>query len=66
MLHDRWRGLKKSGGRSSTKQEENEQRFSIEMKNLFNVAHAVALCIIKIQERQVFSPGTVQPGIMIH
>jgi hypothetical protein len=61
-LHDRWRGLKKSEGRRSTKQEENEQRFSIEMKNLFDVAHADALCMITIQEDRDFLLAQREPG----
>lgn len=61
-LYDRWQRLKKSKGRRSTKQEENEQRFSIEMKNLFDVAHADAICMIKIQEDRDFLLAQREPG----
>lgn len=60
-LHDRWRGLKKGKGRRSSKQEENEQLFSNDMMNLFDVAHADALNMIKIQEDKDFLIAQREP-----
>ncbi|GBN97250.1 hypothetical protein AVEN_71305-1, partial [Araneus ventricosus] len=49
-MYNHWRNLQKSACRRSETQEENERNFTSDLNNLFDIAHANALEIIKIEE----------------
>ncbi|GBM12833.1 hypothetical protein AVEN_247602-1 [Araneus ventricosus] len=49
-MYNNWRNLQKSACRRSETQEENERNFISDLNNLFDIAHANALEIIKIEE----------------
>ncbi|GBO15088.1 hypothetical protein AVEN_63368-1 [Araneus ventricosus] len=60
-MYNHWRNLQKSTCRRSEKQEENERNFISDLNNLFHIAHANALEIIKIEDRKL-SLGQREPG----
>ncbi|GBN47962.1 hypothetical protein AVEN_62951-1 [Araneus ventricosus] len=49
-MYNHWRNLQKSACRMSETQEENERNFISDLNYLFDIAHANALEIIKIEE----------------
>ena len=52
--HQIWQGLKKAASRRTEKQQNNEDNFTSVLDDLFDVAHADALQIIKIAEDREF------------
>ena len=52
--HQIWQGLKKAASRGTEKQQNNEDNFTSVLDDLFDVAHADALQIIKIAEDREF------------
>ncbi|GBM25747.1 hypothetical protein AVEN_242012-1 [Araneus ventricosus] len=50
-MYNHWHNLQKSACRRSETQEENERNFISDLNNLFDIAHANALEIIKIEDR---------------
>jgi len=52
--HLKWQGLKKAATRRTEKQKQNEDLFTSVLDDLFDVAHADALVIIKIPEDREF------------
>ncbi|GBN10564.1 hypothetical protein AVEN_102257-1 [Araneus ventricosus] len=61
-MYNHWRNLQKSTCRRSEKQEENERNFISDLNNLFDIAHANALEIIKIEEDRKLSLSQREPG----
>ena len=57
QLFQRWRPLKKNKGCAAKRQQDHEVVFREDMKNLFDVAHADALKIMKTQEDNVNQVG---------
>ncbi|GBM93677.1 hypothetical protein AVEN_238122-1 [Araneus ventricosus] len=53
-MYNHWRNLQKSACRRLETQEENERNFTSDLNNLFDIAHANALEIIKIEEDRKF------------
>ncbi|GBN70236.1 hypothetical protein AVEN_192352-1 [Araneus ventricosus] len=62
MMYNHWRNLQKSACRRSETQEENERNFISDSNNLFDIAHANALEIIKIEEDRKFLLSQRLPG----
>jgi hypothetical protein len=62
QLFNKWAGLKKNSKRDTDKQRENEAEFAQDLDNLFDIAHADALDLIKIQEDKEFLIAQRQPG----
>ncbi|GBM85082.1 hypothetical protein AVEN_248813-1 [Araneus ventricosus] len=61
-MYNYWRNLQKSACRRSETQEENERNFISDLNNLFDIAHATALEIIKIEEDRKFLLSQREPG----
>ncbi|GBO29689.1 hypothetical protein AVEN_262775-1 [Araneus ventricosus] len=61
-MNNYWRNLQKSACRRSETQEENERNFISDLNNLFDIAHANALEIIKIVEDRKFLLSQREPG----
>ncbi|GBM08874.1 hypothetical protein AVEN_57426-1 [Araneus ventricosus] len=61
-MYNHWRNLQKSACRRSETQEENERNFISDLNNLFDIAHANALEIIKIEENRKFLLSQGEPG----
>ncbi|GBN77624.1 hypothetical protein AVEN_151302-1 [Araneus ventricosus] len=61
-IYNHWRNLQKSACRRSETQEENERNFTSDINNLFDIAHANALEIIKIEEDRKFLLSQREPG----
>ncbi|GBM39966.1 hypothetical protein AVEN_142092-1 [Araneus ventricosus] len=61
-MYNHWRNLQKSACRRSETQEENERNFISDLNNLFDIAHANALEIIKIEENRNFLLSQGEPG----
>ncbi|GBN60140.1 hypothetical protein AVEN_271545-1 [Araneus ventricosus] len=61
-MYNYWRNLQKSAYRRSETQEENERNFISDLNNLFDIAHANALEIIKIEEDRKFLLSQREPG----
>lgn len=53
-LYKEWRNLQKHCKRKTLKQEQNERNFKDKLENLFDIAHANALDLIKIEEDKQF------------
>jgi hypothetical protein len=62
QLFNRWAGLKKNSKRKTDTQRENETIFANELENLFDIAHADALNLIKIDEDKQFLLAQRKPG----
>ncbi|GBN23001.1 hypothetical protein AVEN_206718-1 [Araneus ventricosus] len=60
-MYNYWRNLQKSACRRSETQEENEHNFISDLNNLFDIAHANALEIIKIEEDRKFLLSQREP-----
>ena len=61
-LHKEWMILKKHKGRTSKLHCSKEEEFRSKMKNLFDIAHAEALTLMKIQEDRDFLLAQREPG----
>ncbi|GBN66799.1 hypothetical protein AVEN_170044-1 [Araneus ventricosus] len=61
-MYNYWRNLQKSACRRSETQEENERNFISDLNNLFDIAHANALEILKIEEDRKFLLSQREPG----
>ncbi|GBN46551.1 hypothetical protein AVEN_271313-1 [Araneus ventricosus] len=61
-MYNYWRYLQKSACRRSETQEENERNFISDLNNLFDIAYAKALEIIKIEENRKFLLSQREPG----
>ncbi|GBM17299.1 hypothetical protein AVEN_237286-1 [Araneus ventricosus] len=61
-MYNYWRNLQKSACRRSEKQEDNERNFISDLNNLFDIAHANALEIMKIEEDRKFLLSQREPG----
>ncbi|GBN45526.1 hypothetical protein AVEN_232140-1 [Araneus ventricosus] len=61
-MYNYWRNLQNSACRRSETQEENERNFILDLNNLFDIAHANALEIIKIEEHRKFLLSQREPG----
>ncbi|GBN03742.1 hypothetical protein AVEN_124045-1 [Araneus ventricosus] len=61
-MYNHWRNLQNYACRRSEKQEENERSFISHLNNLFDIAHATALEIIKIEEDRKFLLSQRKPG----
>ncbi|GBN25260.1 hypothetical protein AVEN_272259-1 [Araneus ventricosus] len=59
---DHWCNLQKNACRRSETQEENERNFISDLNKLFDIAHANALEIIKIEEDRNFLLSQREPG----
>lgn len=53
-LFEKWQGLKKNANRQTATQRSNEEKFMETMDDLFDIAHADALSMIKIEEDRKF------------
>ncbi|GBM88236.1 hypothetical protein AVEN_146372-1 [Araneus ventricosus] len=61
-MYNHWRNLQKTACRRSEMQEGNERNFISDLNNLFDIAHANALEIIKIEEDRKFLLRQREPG----
>ncbi|GBN91210.1 hypothetical protein AVEN_52975-1 [Araneus ventricosus] len=61
-MYNYWRNLQNSACLRSETQEENERNFISDLNNLFDIAHANALEIIKIEEDRKFLLSQREPG----
>lgn len=61
-LHSEWRNLQKSAHRRTNTHKERERKFVANLNNLFDVAHADALNMIKIEEDKLFLLHQREPG----
>jgi len=61
-LHARWQGLKKNASRKTETQQKQQQLFVEILDDLFDVAHADALSIIKIAEDREFLEAQREKG----
>ncbi|GBM23582.1 hypothetical protein AVEN_196655-1 [Araneus ventricosus] len=61
-MYNRWRNLQKSACRGSGTQEGNERNFISDLNDLFNIAPANALEIVKIEEDRKFLLSQREPG----
>lgn len=52
--YDKWRALQKGSSRRSKPQIDKEQAFTIDLDNLFDVAHVDALVLLTIEEDRLF------------
>jgi len=62
LLYNQWTTLKKHKDRESNLHVAQENDFCSKMKNLFDIAHADALTIIRIQEDCDFLLAQREPG----
>ena len=62
QLHKAWTNLKKHKDRPSQLHAIQEEQFRDKMKNLFDIAHAEALTMIKIEEDRNFLIAQREPG----
>lgn len=53
-LYENWKNLDKNKLRKSATQKNNENEFERTLNNLFDIAHANAMCMIKIKEDREF------------
>lgn len=61
-LHSHWRNLQRNSRRSSETQRERENEFISDLNNLFDIAHANALDLMKIEEDKIFLQLQREPG----
>lgn len=61
-LHSKWQSLKKSQNRRTPRQQEAEATFKSEMANLFDIAHADAISLLKNPEDKNFLMAQREPG----
>lgn len=62
MVFKHWQKLKKGAKRESKSQKDNEAAFMSDNDDLFDIAHAKALEMIKIEEDKVFLKAQRQKG----
>lgn len=63
-LHDKWQKLKKNSKRTSATQKSNEEAFSDQLGDLFDIAHQDALSLLKNQEDRDFLLAQREKGCM--
>ena len=61
-LHNKWRGLKKNSSRTTEKQKTAEKFFVGMLNDLFDIAHADAMSLIKIDEDRQFLEAQHEKG----
>lgn len=61
-LYQVWRDLQKNSLKSNEIHKRREQNFQSDLDNLFDIAHADALQIIKIEEDKIFLQQQREPG----
>lgn len=61
-LHSTWVGIKKNASRKTDTQKDKEQQFTDSLHDLFDIAHAEALSLIKIQEDREFLMAQREKG----
>ncbi|XP_065223043.1 uncharacterized protein LOC135847444 [Planococcus citri] len=61
-LHETWKNLQKHAHRTSATHKQQEDDFTGNLDNLFDIAHANALELIKIEEDKLFLQCQRQPG----
>lgn len=61
-VYSYWRNLQKNAHRKSETQKENVRKFISDLNNLFDIAHANALEIIKTEEDRKFLLSQREPG----
>uniref|UniRef100_A0A2S2RA28 Uncharacterized protein n=1 Tax=Sipha flava TaxID=143950 RepID=A0A2S2RA28_9HEMI len=61
-LHQVWRGLQKNAKKTQDVFKQHQQAFTDSLNNLFDIAHADALQLIKIEEDKIFLKHQREPG----
>lgn len=61
-LHHTWRELQKNSKKSNDIYKRREEDFQISLDNLFDIAHADALQLMKIEEDKIFLQNQREPG----
>lgn len=61
-IHSTWQGLKKSKNRKSSTNTKNQDEFSSTLGELFDIAHANAMALIKIPEDREFLAAQREKG----
>jgi len=61
-LHQVWRGLQKNAKKTQDVFKQRQQAFTYKLYNLFDIAHADAFQLIKIEEDKIFLKHQREPG----